>query len=221
MSTRQPPFAIPGPTAGRVRQPAHPGSAVDNMSMRQAIQEAAFARITHYGFRKTTMADIAEDLGMSAANLYRYVENKQELCAMCASHCMGGRVDALRPVARDPRRAAAERLRAFVHTNLEYTYTLVSETSHVYELVETISTERPDLVREKAREICALIAEILSYGNETGEFEVEDVLTSAEAVHASLVLFEVPLFLRLFPPQEFERMANAVVDLLVRGLRKA
>ena len=43
------------------------------------ILDAAEARLLHFGYNKTTMAEIAEDAGMSAANLYRYFKNKQEI----------------------------------------------------------------------------------------------------------------------------------------------
>jgi len=50
-----------------------------NEETRQLILDAAFERFGHYGYNKTTMVEIAQDVGMSAANLYRYFENKQEI----------------------------------------------------------------------------------------------------------------------------------------------
>ncbi len=44
---------------------------------REKIMEAAMARFSYYGFGKTTMAEIAKDCGMSAANIYRFFENKR------------------------------------------------------------------------------------------------------------------------------------------------
>ena len=51
------------------------------LDVRSQIIEAANARFKHYGYGKTTMAEIAADSGMSAANLYRYFKNKQEIIA--------------------------------------------------------------------------------------------------------------------------------------------
>jgi AcrR family transcriptional regulator len=48
---------------------------------RLQILDAAHRRFSAYGFGKTTMAEIADDVGMSAANLYRYFENKLDLGA--------------------------------------------------------------------------------------------------------------------------------------------
>ena len=48
------------------------------------------------------MAEIAEDVDMSAANLYRYFEDKQDIAAACAGRCMGGRAELLREVVKRP-----------------------------------------------------------------------------------------------------------------------
>src|SRR5581483_4919217 len=44
-----------------------------------AILAAAFARFTHYGFRRTSMEDIADEAGVSRAALYLHFRNKEEL----------------------------------------------------------------------------------------------------------------------------------------------
>lgn len=43
------------------------------------ILHAARERSTMYSFNKTTMAEIAKDCDMSAANLYRFYENKLDI----------------------------------------------------------------------------------------------------------------------------------------------
>jgi TetR/AcrR family transcriptional repressor of mexJK operon len=47
--------------------------------MRERILEAALKRFTHYGSGKTTMNEIAEDLGCSKASLYYYYPDKKGL----------------------------------------------------------------------------------------------------------------------------------------------
>ncbi|MBT3172542.1 MAG: helix-turn-helix transcriptional regulator, partial [Rhodospirillaceae bacterium] len=45
------------------------------------ILQAATERFRHYGYRKTTMAEVARDCSMSAGNLYRYFESKSDIGA--------------------------------------------------------------------------------------------------------------------------------------------
>ena len=56
--------------------------------VKQMIIDMADIRFRRYGFGKTTMAEIAKDCCMSAANLYRYFKNKQEIGVSIALKCM-------------------------------------------------------------------------------------------------------------------------------------
>jgi AcrR family transcriptional regulator len=164
------------------------------------------------------MTEIAGDLGMSTANLYRYFESKQDLAGACCERWMSTRTEALRAVVRECPGTAVDRLREFVLTNLKITHQLASEQPQVSEMVEMITQNRRDLVTDKIHVMESLLAELLAFGNQTGEFAVEDVVATAHYVHAAILLYEVPLFSTLFTVDEFEASANGVVDLLVRGL---
>ena len=48
---------------------------------RESIIEVALKRFIHFGFNKTTFADIARDLGVSQQNLYYYFTDKKKLVA--------------------------------------------------------------------------------------------------------------------------------------------
>ncbi len=187
---------------------------------RNSIIEAAEARFEHFGYRKTTMAEIASDLGMSAANLYRYFENKEDIVATCASRCMTEHVALLREVVRKQDTSAPDRLEEFILETVRYTHDQTQGKPRINELVETITSERPELVHQKIEAMESMLAEILAHGNATGEFDIEDVVKTAKTVHATLVLFDVPIFVGLYPQEEYERIARAVSHLLVRGLAK-
>ncbi|HBJ91246.1 MAG TPA: TetR/AcrR family transcriptional regulator, partial [Hyphomonadaceae bacterium] len=46
---------------------------------REQILRAAMTRILHYGYAKTTMAEIAKDCDMSAGNIYRFFKSKLDI----------------------------------------------------------------------------------------------------------------------------------------------
>ena len=50
-----------------------------------------------------------------------------------------------------------------------------------------------------------------------GEFDVDDVIDTAAAIHSMLVLFDVPMFTHLFTKEEFEKKALSAVKLLITG----
>lgn len=49
------------------------------MDKREQIVAAAIKRFSHFGIKKTTMAEIGEDVGLSKANLYYYFSDKTVL----------------------------------------------------------------------------------------------------------------------------------------------
>ncbi|MFK8066835.1 MAG: TetR/AcrR family transcriptional regulator [Gammaproteobacteria bacterium] len=185
---------------------------------RLQILDAAEQRYRQYGYGKTTMAEIAEDVGMSAANLYRYFKNKNEIGAACAQRCMGERITLLRNVVRTKGLNAAEKLRRYTLESLRYSHENASCDQKINELVQNILSERKDLVYKKVEEEIALITEILSQGNSTGEFDVSDVVVTARNIQTAIIMFNVPTFMGLYPLEDFEVMANGVIDLILSGI---
>lgn len=187
---------------------------------REPIIDAAFARFQQYGYNKTTMAEIADDVGMSAANLYRYFDHKQDIAAACASRCMSERLHKLRRIVRDVQLNAAAKLEAYALVMVDHTHEIAAPDTRIGELIATITRERPVMVHDRIRAHTGLLAEILGAGNESHEFDVADVIQTAKDLYTTLVVFDVPLFVGLFPRHEFEERAKGAVKLLLTGLRK-
>lgn len=54
----------------------------------QEIFHAALRLFARYGFRKTTVEDVAAEVGMTKSNLYFYVANKRELYEQTVSYAL-------------------------------------------------------------------------------------------------------------------------------------
>jgi hypothetical protein len=63
-----------------------------------------------------------------------------------------------------------------------------------------------------------LLIEIIAAGNSSGEFSIIDMEDRAAAVHTSILLFDIPLFMGLYSLKEFELMARQSSDLILHGL---
>lgn len=190
----------------------------ESSQIRADILDAAEQRIRTYGYGKTTMVEIATDTGMSAANLYRYFENKLDIGAALAQRCFGERFALLQAVVDRQDLNAAQKLEAFVIENLRYTHTQFSEVPRVNELVDIIITQRGDLVQTKIENDRGLVNLILQSGLQSGEFAIDDLETTSRAILHAIVKFSVPLFMPMYPLDEFEQHARDLVKLLVRGL---
>ena len=189
-----------------------------NPANKQLIIDVAEALFIAHGYRETTIADIAKQAKMSAANLYRHFENKEDIAVACAHRCLDRKNLVLRAVLQKERLSAAQRLEEFVLVLLRYTHEETIAKPRVNEMIEVVISGRPEVVHAMLSNLQSMIAEILAQGNAQKEFAVENVLVTAETVFASITVFFTPLFMHLYPLPEFERLARATVALLLRGL---
>lgn len=191
-----------------------------SVEVQERILDAAQQRFQQFGYNKTTMAEIAEDCQMSAANLYRYFENKQAIGAQLATHCLSESIAKFRLVLANNNSSASERLTAFVWAVLHDTYDRWSKMPRINELVQMILTERQDVIQRFDDEKRDLLAKLLEEASQTGEFDVAEPSVAAEAILTAIKMFSVPIFMGMYPIETFERNANDVTQLMLRGLLK-
>ncbi|MDA0822062.1 MAG: TetR/AcrR family transcriptional regulator [Proteobacteria bacterium] len=188
--------------------------------VREAILNVAETRLFRFGYHKTTMAEIADDVGMSAANLYRYFENKQDIVAECASRTMDERLERLRAITNGTKYTPAEKLVQYALELVDDSHSLVGSDSMIGELCDTITRERPSLLHAKNEIHYALIGEILSDGVANGDFATSDIEQTARHIHSAFMLFDVPLFVGFYDREEFNQRAIGVANLMINGLRR-
>lgn len=185
---------------------------------RDRILHAATERIKHYGFAKTTMAEIAADCGMSPGNIYRFFEAKIDIAeAMARQHAMeqNGRLSA---IARRKSLPADQRLRDILTAQMRENYALVERNAKIIELAEVLKKERPLNHSEQLALQRVFLAEVLKDGVEAGLFRQMDVEFTAEMIQAAVQKFSFPhLFTQLALPK-LERELDGVLTLLLNGL---
>ena len=188
--------------------------------IRAEILVAAQERFRNFGYGKTTMAEIAADVNMSAANLYRYFDNKQDIAAECAAECMGDLNSLLDNVVSLPNLDAIQRLHMYVQTGMRYHFDMMHEAPRLNELVENITRNHTELIHKRNQRAETQIARILQQGVRSGEFQVENIVATSSAILRATIFFTVPVFMHLYTIEEFEKMAVDVVNLIIVGLRK-
>ncbi len=184
------------------------------------ILEAASVRFRAYGYGKTTMAEIAKDCDMSAANLYRFFENKKDIAAEIASEYFAMEERTLREVVKRGGISAAKKLEEFMMTSLDIVVDLLENEPKINELVDVICSDCSELTSRHDEAMQALVAEILAEGNKAGEFDVEDILFTAQMVKHATIVFHHPGLVSMCPPERLKGSVKGIVDLLVKGLLK-
>lgn len=185
---------------------------------RERILHAAMTRIKHYGYGKTTMAEIAADCGMSPGNIYRFFEAKIDIAeAMARRHYAEQHIETA-AIARQQNLKPDERLRALFSKKMRDNYHLVEENAKVLEVAEVLSRERPIFSNEQLAAERVFLAALLEEGAEKGVFIKGDYVFIAEMLQSATAKFSFPQMFSQLTLDKLERELNGVLDLLLNGL---
>lgn len=187
-------------------------------TVRGNILQAAKKRFVHYGYAKTTMAEIASDCNMSPGNLYRYFPGKLDIAEAICTESGEYAIAKLREVMRRPGRTAKERLRDFLFTDMRLTYDQLEFDKQVFEMARVVASERPQFANRILALNRALMSEILAAGNASSEFYIEDVVFTAEMIQSASMKFRYPQLHSKLSYEKLERELEGVLHLLLNGL---
>ncbi len=182
------------------------------------ILDAGEALFRHYGYSKTTVADIAKDLGMSTANIYRFFSSKIEIHqAICHRMLAASRRNASE-IAALPL-SAEDRLRRYGLSQHQFTVETMLDEEKVHEMV-IVAIERDWHVIEKHIDrLNEIIEGIIVQGIEAGEFKPQDTASAARCFGASLVSLHHPQLVTQCMAKENRARADELVDFAIRALK--
>jgi AcrR family transcriptional regulator len=186
---------------------------------RARIIQAAEALFRRLGFAKTTVADIAAELSMSPANVYRFFASKNAIVEAICKHCLSDVEEKAWTVARS-KASAAERMERMILEILAYHKENFSTEQRVNELVVAAIEASWDTIRTHKQVMQNVAEVILRDGIAAGEFEPVDPRETAELVMRSVVVFTHPLLVGqcLEEGQDLETEARATVRFLLRAI---
>ena len=191
----------------------------ERLDTRDCILKAAMDRILHYGYGKTTMAEIAADCSMSAGNIYRFFKSKLDIAEAMARTINADVFQTFAEFARDAKRPALLRLREFFMYRLERTYGLLEKDAKVLEVAEVLGHERPEFANEELAQERIYLVQIINQGVEKGEIEINaDPAFVAEMLQTALMKFGYPQLWSSLNLEKLKREFNGVFDLLERSL---
>ncbi|HMK90470.1 MAG TPA: TetR family transcriptional regulator [Methylocystis sp.] len=184
---------------------------------RREIVTAAARLFREIGFQKTTVADIAQALGMSPANIYRFFASKAEINHAVARQAMIEVEDAARAIATGSG-SAAERLRALITTNERMNAERYVSERRLHEMVDAALKENWPIVKEHIDRINALIADIVACGMRSGEFAPDDAEHAAKLVHLACTRFCNPRLMVEYATWT-ELTSDEMLDFCIKALR--
>jgi AcrR family transcriptional regulator len=184
---------------------------------RQQIIAAANEHFRHYGYGKTTVADLARAIGLSSAYIYKFFESKQAIGRAVAQQMLGGVLDGAQAIA-DERTSTSDRLRRIFHGLARGGLELFFNQRKMHDIAVIACEEQwPEIGHYKER-VGQIIGQVIVEGRENGDFEKKTPLD--ETVHAimySMAGFMHPMLLEE-NQDEAEVQAIAIANLVLRSL---
>jgi AcrR family transcriptional regulator len=186
---------------------------------RERIMATAEALFRRLGFAKTAVADIAAELHMSPANVYRFFDSKNAIVEAICRRCLSEVEEKAWAVARSKASAAARLERLILEILAYHKENLVTE-HRVNEMVVAAIEQSWDTIRAHKDVIRNVVEVILRDGIDAGEFESVEPRETAELIMRAVVPFTHPLVVGqcLEEGDDLEAQARASVRFLLRAI---
>src|SRR5262252_1733531 len=186
---------------------------------RERIMQTAEMLFRRLGFAKTAVADIAAELKMSPANVYRFFPSKSAIVEAICQRCLGELEERCWGVARS-RGSAAERIERLVLEILAYHRENHLVDQRVNDMVLAAIELSWGAIRAHKEHMRMVLEAILREGLERGEFEPIDPRETSRLMLIALVHFCHPVLVAeyLQDQGDLEADARATVRFLLRAV---
>ncbi|HRO46630.1 TetR/AcrR family transcriptional regulator [Agriterribacter sp.] len=176
----------------------------------ESIIEAALKRFIHFGFNKTTFADIARDLGVSQQNLYYYFPDKKALVAAVLNSVITEYIDRLTHIF-SRKKTLAEKMTG-----------LVEAKEFFFEKYYMLSADHSQEAFYNHRELTALMEDLGKRQQELVEKELEAAIYTNEIKAINVPRVAALLLDTLAAMQEVVRCRTVIPDhtAIAEGFRK-
>jgi AcrR family transcriptional regulator len=172
-----------------VRSSRAPGS-----PQREAILKAATAVFLRYGFKKTSMDDVAQAAGVSRQGLYLYFDKKDVLFREALQYLVSYYISTARSVAEDRNLSFRDRLLG-VFEAVHGTAFQSASPEHAFELLQSAQSAAGALLVQLDRDLMGIVSAVLAEAGAADRWEEagvtvaelsEQLLMSAKGIKASV-----------------------------------
>lgn len=185
---------------------------------RVRIMEVAWDLFRQLG-QRTTIADVAEKLGMSSANVYRFFPSKQALCeAVCASQ-LGFMSAAAREMASADA-PASERIRAILITLHTAMRDQMVNEARVHEIVDVAIRENWAPIQAYEMEMAGVIGALVAEGQLSGEFRRGDPAELGLLTLCACSGIHHPVLIAVYDRPDSPCKPEQIVEFALRALAK-
>lgn len=178
-----------------------------------AVAERLFRQL---GYQKTTVADIAKELRMSPANVYRFFDSKKAIVEGVARVMMGEVEDAVMAIVNRPGPAAL-RLRELLATVHRMNSERYVGDAKIHEMVEIAMEESWQVCVAHIQHVTEAIGGVIGQGVAAGEFEVADIPLAAMCTCHAMVGYFHPQMIAQAKDKP-KPTIDQMIDFVLAGL---
>ena len=182
------------------------------------ILDAAERLFRHFGYSKTNVADIAKELGMSPANIYRFFASKTEIHQALCGRMLAASYQMAQEICSLPL-SATERLRRYVHAQHQMTVELMLDDTKVHEMVVVAIEREWHVIDKHIDRIDALLANVIREGIAAGEFPQRDADAASRCFGAATVTLCHPQMVAQCLSKTNRASPEELVEFAIKGLK--
>jgi len=186
--------------------------------LRLRIEAAARECFRKFGYAKTSMQEIANASGMSAANLYRFYDGKLAIGTAVASAEQTALLAACDRAVAAAGPAVADRLIALFHATIDLSRRNLKREPRLFELSLNVARENQQLRQDFLNAIEARIGAILSAGHPGGAFESAGIKVRSRMILMASAPYVLPWMMLNEPFGDPRSMVEPVIRSLVTGI---
>jgi AcrR family transcriptional regulator len=184
-----------------------------------AIMETADRLFRTLGYQKTTVADIARELRMSPANVYRFFPSKSAICEAIADRVLDQIVASVRAVVAGPD-PAPERVRKLFRLLQEQTVALFFHERRMHDMVAAALEEHWSVCDRYVEHLDEAFVQLVRDGQATGEFGGLPAEQAGSLMHSTCALFTHPtLVQQCIDKEDLPALAQGMAEFCLRALR--
>lgn len=188
--------------------------------IRGAILEATDRLLARYGYKKMTIDDLAQEVGIGKGSVYLFFSSKEEIALSHIDKIVDDLKEVLRETA-EKNESAGKRLREMLIQRVLIRFDRVQH--YTQSLNDLLAALRPQLLARRKKyfnEEARIFAEVIKAGQDAKEFVKGSPLMIAETfLAATNSLLPYSLSVReLGEREEIKKKTERIADLLLKGL---
>jgi AcrR family transcriptional regulator len=191
---------------------------VEKEEVREQIVESARQIFSRFGFKKTTMDEIAQSVSKGKSSIYYYFQGKEEIYkAVIEKEALLIRDELTKAIshASDP----VDKLKAYVAVRMR-TFQAMANFYGAIKNEYLTNLDFVNKIREKYdKEEMQMVEDVLKEGVARNEFIIEDTEFAAIAIVTAMKGLEIPLFIHK-QPLNLEERIDHLLNVLFYGITK-